>query len=372
MIHATFGKKSSKFKVAILIKEDSFDREELEQFYVKPLTKRGIAPEDITAFSLFYQGKKVTAAQAREYLGRLLPALKRLGVNQLVVADAFYFKILTGCKKADSEHGYVHPCKVKDLEYFNVSIVPNYKGRFFNERVEPQILYDINIVADFLQGSYEPPGVDIIKNARYVDTLVDFKAELRKLHAYPRITCDVETFSLKHYKAGIGTIGFATDIGSGFACVIDRTIKHPSKFFCAYRQALVEFFQDYEGVVMYHNATFDIKILIFNLFMQNINDQAGLLRGLEVMTKNVCCTKIVTYLATNNTGGNKLGLKDQSYEFAGNYAVEEINDINKIPTAKLLEYNLVDCFCTWYVYEKHWQRMVDEDQLDIYNEGFIP
>ena len=65
-------------------------------------------------------------------------------------------------------------------------------------------------------------------------------------------------------------------------------------------------------------------------------------------------------------------LKDQAQEYAGNYAQEDIKDIRKIPLPQLLEYNLVDGLSTWYVYNKHYQTMVDDNQLEIYNTIFKP
>ena len=106
--------------------------------------------------------------------------------------------------------------------------------------------------------------------------------------------------------------------------------------------------------------------------MDHLNDTEGLLDGLDVMLKNWHCTKLITYLATNSCAGNKLGLKDQAQAWAGNYAIEEIKDITKIPVEKLLQYNLIDAMSTWYVYEKHWNTLVADEQLEIYETLFKP
>lgn len=111
---------------------------------------------------------------------------------------------------------------------------------------------------------------------------------------------------------------------------------------------------------MYHNIAFDVYALIYQLFMTDLLDTEGLLHGMSIMLRNWDCTKLITYLATNSCAGNKLSLKDQAQEYAGNYAQEEINDITRIPLAELLEYNLVDGLCTWYVYEKHWDTLVND------------
>lgn len=98
----------------------------------------------------------------------------------------------------------------------------------------------------------------------------------------------------------------------------------------------------------------------------------GLLAGLEVLTRNFHDTKIIAYLATNSTAGNILGLKALAHEFAGNWAVEDIKDIRKIPLDKLLQYNLVDCLSTNYVKDKYWPVMVADSQEELYHSLMMP
>lgn len=98
----------------------------------------------------------------------------------------------------------------------------------------------------------------------------------------------------------------------------------------------------------------------------------GLLRGLEIMSRHFDDTKIIAYLATNSTAGNVLGLKALAHEFAGNWAVEEINDIRKIPQKDLLQYNLVDCLSTWYVHKKFYPIMVQDNQEGLYHSLMLP
>ena len=98
----------------------------------------------------------------------------------------------------------------------------------------------------------------------------------------------------------------------------------------------------------------------------------GLLEGLEVFTKNVQDTRIIAYLATNSTAGNVLGLKPLAHEFAGNWAVEEIKDIRKVPLKDLLQYNLVDCLSTNYVKDKYYPIMVQDQQEELYYSLMLP
>ena len=105
--------------------------------------------------------------------------------------------------------------------------------------------------------------------------------------------------------------------------------------------------------------------------MEDCGDTVGLLQGLEVMTRSIEDTKLITYLATNSTAGNTLGLKPITQEFTGDYS-EDVKDIRLIPIRDLLEYNLKDCLATWYAYNKYYPIMVQDEQESIYRTLQLP
>lgn len=367
-------------KYAILIKEPALKKPALLKHYVSEMEAyAGINAEDIIGFSLKYDTpKKVLASTAKGYLqNQLLPTLKSFNTEYLLVCDPNYFKFLTGVTKTEPHHGYVLPCKLKGFEdEFQVVLCPNHQALFHNPDIKDRIELDIRAMCDHAQGNYKTLGEGIIHHEEYYTNIAGFQAFLNRLNQYPVLTCDTETFSLKHYDAGLGTIGFAWNQHEGGVASIDKEYNTPSlepeKLDEPKRELLREFFRNYKGKIIYHNAAYDIKILIYTLFMKHVLDQEGLLEGLEVLTRNFHDTKVITYLATNSTGGNKLSLKDQAHEFAGNYAQSDIDDIRKIEKQELMTYNLVDCLSTWYVYNKHYQTMVDDQQLWVYENIMLP
>lgn len=278
----------------------------------------------------------------------------------------------------------------------NVVLCANHAGIFYNPNIVPKIELSLKALASHIKGSYSALGTNIIHSASYPKSLKDIESALASLHQYDEITADIEAFSLKHYEAGIGTCAFATDEHNGIAFMCDYVpldepivinkntsiyaeniqakpdMEEPYLKSMAVRQLLWEFFTTYKGKVIWHNASFDCTVLAYQLFMEGLIDQKGLLDGIKHMTSNIHCTKLISYLATNSCAGNSLGLKDQAHEFAGNYAVDDIKDICKIPPDKLLEYNLVDCLSTWYVYKKNYPIMVQDQQLDIYENLLLP
>lgn len=357
----------TKYPVAILIKPQQLKQKEIQDHYITP---SGINPAEVVVFDLAYEAKKAPVKLQKEYLATLLPELCNLRSEVVLCCDGAYFKTLTKQTKAEPHYGYALPCAISGYEHLKIVLCPNYAGLFFDPAIQSKIDLALTALATTHKGTYEVLGQDIIHSAYYPSTVEEIEAWLESLHQYPLLSADIEAFSLKFYKAGIGSIGFAWDEHNGGAFAVDYT-NEPSKA-QRIRQALKQFFETYQGKLIWHNASYDLTVLIFQLWMTGLVDQKGLLKGLHCMCKNFHDTKIVTYLATNSCAGNDLGLKAQAHEFAGNYAQEDIKDINLIPLPDLLKYNLVDCLSTWYVANKHAHTMVLDEQWDIYNSLMIP
>ncbi|MGH1461269.1 MAG: DNA polymerase [Neptuniibacter sp.] len=381
MRHLIF-KEADTYETAILIKASSFNKKSLLEHYVDPLVQQGVSKDSLICFTLEYgQNGKCPKGTWEPYLNNLLPALKNLGVKNILCADSQYFKSLTKVGKVDPHYGYVLPCKYENsttkdkYEDMTVTLAPNYGAIFYKPEIQDKLNMAISTLSDLLKGQYKELGGDIIHSASYPTDYLSIRQALEDLHQYPMLSCDVETFSLKFWETGIGTIGFAWDEHNGLAFPVDLE-EHPNQVSFLRRQAirdlLKNFFETYQGKLIWHNANFDLKIVVNTLWMATLLDEKGKQKGIEVMTRGFHDTKIVTYLATNSTSGNDLSLKAQAHEFAGNWAQSDIEDITNIPKPDLLRYNLVDCLSTWYVYKKHAPTMTADKQLPIYNNIMIP
>lgn len=382
MKHVIF-EQNTEYKIAFLIKESALFKNQLESTYINSIKQQGINPKDCIGFSLDYDSsnKKAPVKMIKSYLGKLLPSLLSLGTKYLVVCDTNYFKVLTKQKKAEPHYGYVLPCAMQGFEDLSVILMPNYQALHFNPDIQSKIDFSLKTLVNALNGVSNIIGSDIIKYSYYPEKLSAIEAFLNSLHRYEVLTCDIEAFDLKHYNAGIGSITFCWDKHSGGAFLCDYVPLQSQSAEGLYgyrkvnqevRELLLNFFLTYKGKLIYHNASYDIRTLIYNLFMDHLIDQKGLLKGLHCMTANIDDTKIISYLATNSCTGNQLSLKDQAHEFAGNYAQDEIKNILAIEHKQLLKYNLIDGLATWYVYEKNHPKMVQDNQLEVYNEIFKP
>jgi DNA polymerase-1 len=369
MRHIIFQENNAGYKIAILVKETALRETQIREYYINPLKARGVPTDSIIAFSLMYgvNGKAPVTLQ-REYLNDLLPALKEQGVEYLFVTDTAYFKTLTNSRKAEPHYGYILPCSIDGYTDFKIIFSPSYTAIFYNPKLQDQVDLSLETLVKGLNGTYQKLGKNVIHSHKYVRDSNEVYTWLNNLKYYPELTCDVETLSLQFWKTGIVTIGFAWDKNNGITLWIDDyAIAHEKN-----RRTLKDFFYSYTGTLIYHNANFDMKILVNTLFMEHLLDEEGKQTGVEVLCRSFHDTKLIAYLATNSTAGNKLSLKDLAQEYLGNYAQSDIKDITKISREVLEEYNLLDALGTWYVFDKYFPKMMADNQFQIYETIFKP
>ena len=355
---------------AILIKTDALRQPSLEAFYIKPLADMGVDTSRIFAMNLKYnKANKAPAKESKEYVLQLMAALEELGIKTLYIADGTYFKYITGAKKVENAYGYIFPCAVKGYEHINCIYGTNYNAISYNEQLKEKLDISINTLAHHL-GSKDASviGDNVLTCATYPNTVELVAETLEKLHYYKQLAIDVETFSLRFYEAGIGTISFAWDKHSGTAFAVDYgTSEEDSK---AIRALLKKFFLTYQGDMLFFNVMFDAKILIYNLFMEDPADYKGMRQGIKIFGR-ADDAMYYGYLALNSTQDIEIGLKVLAYPYLGAWGVD-VNDITQIPLPELLEYNLKDSIATMYVQEVYLPKVVADEQLDYYNNMLKP
>lgn len=377
MNYLTYTEDSPSYPLCVLV--PVINGAAIKTHYLEPYD---VKPDQVLVLSLHQaEGKKKTPVkEIKAYIQEeLISVFEDNKVEYLIVGDADYFKALTGATKVEANLGYVLDCKFGE---WKVVYVPNFRASFYDpEAVKAKISQGMEALINHRSNKYQAPGSDIIHSEYYPDSYEAIKDALNQLlEANIPLSIDIEAFSLRHHTAGIGTISFAWDEHNGIAFAVDYE-PIPGATEAPYgnqgyngpvRQLLKDFFIKFTAKTLYHNITYDAYVMIYQLFMDDLLDNPGLLNGLEVMLKNWHDTKIIAYLASNSCSGNHLSLKDQAQRFAGNYAQEDIKDIRNIPLPKLLTYNLVDSLSTWYVFNKHWPTVIHDQQLDIYETIFQP
>lgn len=365
------------YETVILIKEAALLPSEIERYYVDPVHISGYSKDNIAVLTLGYQpNNKAPVGHCKDYLlKQVMPALQKLKTKFIYCADANYFKVLTKNTKAAAQLGYILPCALPGFEDIQVMLGVNYQALTYDPKQVDKLNLSVSTLIDTLHGTYKVLGADIIKWAEYPVTDTEIDTAFSKMLKWPELALDIETFSLHPLKAGLGTVSFSPDStgGIGMRCdVIQQDGENIRIFNPVFRSKLRNFLEAYEGKVTYHHGAYDIKVLIYNLYMADPLDNAGLLEGLEVLTKNIDDTKLIAYLATNSTAGNELGLKTLAHEFAGNWAKDDITNILAIPLPELLQYNVIDTMSTMWVRDKYYPILIRDGQKRIYQEQFLP
>ena len=289
-------------------------------------------------------------------------------LKYIIVTDSKVFKAITGQTKAKVFYSELVMSTIEKSVY--IIYIPPASQMYYNPEGVTEIIkrgftnienHHMGITSNTFNMKTELYGITDTEVADLLTMLLDKQCDL---------TCDIEAFSLSHYSAGIGTISFAWNKEEGVALSIANLFNDPTSV--TKIKLLKSFFNNFKHRLIFHNSGYDITVLIYTLYMAHLEDTEGLLEGLNVFSKISQDTLLITYLAMNSTARNSLGLKDLAQEFAGNYALEDIKDITKIPLPKLLKYNLIDAMSTWYVLEKYYPKLISDGQKEVYENIFRP
>ena len=342
----------SEITTVILIKEDSRGTAQLNEYYIHPLATLGIAEDAIKVLPLMYNTKtKIIAKTGKAYLDKLINAIPDT-VTKLIIADSSYFKFITKAGKVPNHYGETIKGKHDGYIRFDCVYIPNYKTLF--KKPENQRLIDIGLKA--ITG--KAAEVEI-HSATYGFKYGSDRELLDSLHKYPVLTADIETTGLD-IDSDIVSIAFAWSKHDGVA--IDLSI---SGYYY-----LHNFLEAYTGTLIFHNALFDAKLLIRNLWMKHNTDYVGMMEGLGYF-KNTQDTMLLAYLEKNSTTHVPLSLKDLALDYVGNYALE-LEDITKYTKTEILEYNLIDALGTFYLWEKYKHQASSEAYTTIFQPSIYP
>jgi DNA polymerase-1 len=357
--HISFGE--GKKTLAILIPTPDFDSALLKKHYIEPLEQHGIPRKNVIAFNLEANDQgKFLVSTTKPHLKQIGKVVKQLRIKDILVCNPNYFKTLCKVSKSDPHYGYPMPTLWPGTMGF---ICPNYRALFHNPNMQGKIDFSLKAVTSHINRTGGMFDEQILTNCTYPGTDKEIIAALDHMATRPELSCDIEAHSLMVNKAGLATICFAEDQHTGIAFPVgeNRTIRHYLK----------QFFSDYTGKLIFHGSPYDCKVIIWELFMEHPRDISGMLEGLHIMFRNLEDTKILAYLALNSTTRTSLRLKDLAFEYTGNYALDDMENIEQYSLNELLTYNMTDGVGTWYVHDLY-RDTVRQQQENIYQEIFLP
>lgn len=357
--------KGSHKDIAILVPNKDFNKAQIKKAYITPLKAQGIPEDDIIVITIELNDQdNAPVSVIKEAMITIEALFLKCKTTRVIVCQSQYFKWFTKVGKVESNYGYPLQSKLYPNQTFFASVPPSI---LFSKPNYIQFLnLSLKAVADHVAGRVNMFSASVLTDVEYPENISDITDALNALYKHTALTCDVETFGLQVNLAGLGTIAFAWDEHSGVSFPIGLGRGDINRI----RMMLKFFLTHYRGKLIFHNATYDIKVLVWELWMKDPADYIGMLEGLDILYRDMDDTKILSYLATNSTTGNNLKLKNQAFEFAGNYAIE-ITNILAYTKEEVMEYNVIDCVCTWFVYHKH-RGTIFNTQEDLYQNIFKP
>lgn len=163
------------------------------------------------------------------------------------------------------------------------------------------------------------------------------------LHSYPVLGADIETTSLKFYKAELVSISFAVSETKGITLHVRN---------CDFIAAMVEFFKSYQGRIVWHNGAYDVKVLAYLYFG---SDSRELYRTFED-------TKFLHFMCTNSPERPSRGLGELGKDLCGDYKLtkQEITNMMAVDKSKVCSYNLDDARATYWLYRIYRTKIYSE------------
>lgn len=362
--------------VGIIVKEyDASEANKLQLLakYLQPLAKEGMAtPAQFIEFIglEFPKTGTIKKAQIQTNCTELLEYVDTIGIDTLLVTDAKHFCYLSGKPKAEDYIGNMYDCVVSGYEHIKilpalspvvVTISPNKASIYYKA---------LSVLARVYNGTYEEPGIDVLRSEAYPDTIAGISKELSNIIHSNTITIDIETYgrdnpkdALRWERGEIGSIAFSPDKHSGVAYLVGE---HYTGNNCKdILKTTRKFLDDFKGEIVLHNGLFDAKFLIRWLYMKDLSDYVGMYEGIKVFAR-MHDTMIMAWACINSTERLAKGLKELSKDFTGDYA-ESVKNIKLLSTEDLLRYNLKDTCGTFHLYEKYSELLRTEQQEIVYN-----
>ena len=346
------GKLFMSITTVLLCKEAAMESVEINNHYLEPLEKEGVARNSVLILPLLYNTPtKILAKTAKAYLTKLKAKIPD-SASKLIIADSSYFKFITKTTKVSDNYGTIISGQLSGYTRHSCVYVPNYKSLFKQPENAQLIKLGIKAIAG-------KAAAVLINSAEYGFQHGSDRELLDSLYKYPVLATDIETTGLS-LEDEIISISFAWTKHDGLAVDLSITGIHYLK----------DFLETYKGKLLFHNGLFDAKMLIRNIWMEHATDYTGMIEGLKYF-KNFDDTMILAYLAKNATTKVSLKLKEVALEYVGNYAIE-IQDITKYTKAEILKYNLIDSLATFYVYEKYKRERHSRPYREIFKPSLSP
>jgi len=353
---------------ALLVKQVNLKKDLILKNYIYPISKYSTevpAGADIGAIGLYYPATgNLKKKDLVESASEVLDECDTLGIERIIVTDSKYFYYLAGTKGIEKNAGKAFQCAISGYEHIKViPMLSHVLLQMYPDRQKTQDLALKRIAAEMNHEEIEDKKFkfDFYK-------VIRTERELQHLLSKDILAIDIEATGLRFERDELVSIAFAWSDTQAVTLPIheslwegtDQERKDKAE---EVKGWLKEFFIAYNGVKIFHNYLFDAKFLVRHLFMADPLDHIGRTLGANYLDSED--TMLMAFLSLNSTSRFSLSLKDLAYEYLGDYAVD-VKDVLALPKDTLYKYNAMDVVGTFWVYNKYYKLMQEEEQEDTY------
>lgn len=363
---------TKKPKLMILV-PSSLESDLITDYYLKPL-KKLLGNKDFIIAEMDTDNDLKTLKQIVS--NNIFPALKKYDIRAMYVVGTRLMKCFSPSTASSLLATYI------TKEEVNISYLPNASAVFVNINAKVQIQTSLAIAKHMIKGlplvNNKSKNMVILNRATAKD--------LKKCIYTKDVFVDIEGFSLEFWKCGIATIAFKNHKGLTLGLYVDYMpidvyMKHYQDVDIVeiydevqavridnqeVKKILADWFSQKKFKLILHNASFDLTILLYELYMNGIDDREGLLNGLDILTHSFEDTYLLTYIKNNDTQHTPHGLKAITMYFMGNYGID-VKDITKVKPEELIYYNGDDVIATEKAFE---DIVIPKEQTFLYEEVF--
>lgn len=189
----------------------------------------------------------------------------------------------------------------------------------------------------------EFPITQVTRKGFYPKNKNQVKQAFNYLHKFAVLGSDIEGTSLKFYENELVSIAFAVSEQKGITFHVKN---------CDFMDELKVFFETFQGKIVWHNGSYDVKALTYLLFN---NDSRVLYRTYED-------TMFLHFICTNSPERPQRDLGTLVEDLCGSYKLtkKEITDMMNLNVEKCCLYNLDDARGTLWLYNLYRTKIHSE------------
>lgn len=370
MNHLKFPSSTGAFHFALLVDAEYLNRVGIYESFVTDIREK-LGTQDIGCLVISAPSGKTPLAELRAKFDDLEVDLKQAGLTYLLCSSNQWWRVFSPKNVRTSIGSY--------LEERGFKIFPTGTHLDKHSSIDLQAGYrrSIEVFCNVASGQNTEATV---AQSKYVRQYINIYAATTKAYSrFPKVfSIDLETFSLDFTKAGVATLSITGDSTTTVFKVnhpdIPKSglVKSNLKLLERFRQYLRKLFKQADKIII-HNSGYDVKVLIYWLYMDYLGDYKGMLEGIQTFRNKIEDTLIMAHILRNSTIKNNLSLENLAKEIYGEYGLgDAIKDVSKVPIDELCNYNATDTEATMYLYHTFKQQLLDDGLDKVYRELQLP